>query len=191
MMGPTARFALATMVLPLLLGCGGHHPKTPIRTSLGTLVSVERKRSIETLRTSQATMTANPSEVLLVLTFDGPSEITEEKRRARSVVFAIVTSASMMRYAAAAVIVVRDASRPYSWLCFTATERTAKVRPSGGPEQLASPPHRLQPPLPREDLHSVETLGLTAEIPDHRPHTAAGVVREAGQAAQIRGADRA
>jgi hypothetical protein len=79
-MGPKARCLLAaSAALPLLLGCGGgRHLKAPIRTSLGTLVSVEERRSVETYYTSAATLTAGSGEVLLVLSFEGAGPITFE-----------------------------------------------------------------------------------------------------------------
>lgn len=77
-MRPTARSVLAAMSLLLLLACDGRHPKAPIHTSLGTLVAIEQQESIETLDRSRTTLTAQPAEILYVLTFDSVSEITYE-----------------------------------------------------------------------------------------------------------------
>jgi hypothetical protein len=75
-MGAKTRGLLAA--LTLLAGCGGRHLKAPIHTSLGTLTSVEEKRSVETLHTSPATLTAQSGEVLYVLSFEGAGPITFE-----------------------------------------------------------------------------------------------------------------
>jgi hypothetical protein len=77
-MRPTTRSVLAAMSLPLLLACDGRHPKAPIHTSLGTLVAIEQRESIETLYRSRITLTAESAEILYVLTFDSVSAITYE-----------------------------------------------------------------------------------------------------------------
>ena len=67
---------LVTMFLALfLISCAGSRVRLPIKTSLGNLVSIEKKDSVTT---DERTISAEAGKVLYLLSFEGKSEITYE-----------------------------------------------------------------------------------------------------------------